>query len=65
MQIQIDTTKEYKYTSPSMQPFEIMEYFPLHIKLNSSILKQTESFKDSAKTPPPPQIILIYLTIHH
>ena len=62
MAIKINVNAQYKYTSPAIRPFEIMEYFKLHIKSKLSIKKQTESYKDSENTTPPADRIYIWST---
>ena len=37
--MQIDTKKQYIYTSSSIRPWQIQEYFPLKIDISTKIFK--------------------------
>ncbi|MBD5164441.1 transglutaminase-like domain-containing protein [Helicobacter sp.] len=46
---QIDTKRQYSYTSSCIRPFDVQEYFPLKIDINKAI------FKNALLCPPPPE----------
>lgn len=47
---QIDTKRQYSYTSSCIRPFDVQEYFPLKIDINKAIFKNA-----LLCLPPPPR----------